>query len=138
MDKINVASIMIPKVCTVFLHEKNTVRQGLEIMTRYGYTCVPVLDQEEHYVGCISEGDFLRHMLATGSTDKKFHEQFHLNEIMRKESSPALHIQADAAEMLLAIMNQNFLPVVDDRNFLCGIVTRRSVITELSRRLTNS
>ncbi|MBQ2699381.1 MAG: CBS domain-containing protein, partial [Firmicutes bacterium] len=106
--------------------------------TRYGYTCVPVLDQEEHYVGCISEGDFLRHMLATGSTDKKFHEQFHLNEIMRKESSPALHIQADAAEMLLAIMNQNFLPVVDDRNFLCGIVTRRSVITELSRRLTNS
>lgn len=27
---MNIAKIMIPKVSTVFLHEKDTIRQGLE------------------------------------------------------------------------------------------------------------
>ena len=38
---MNIAQIMIPKVCTVFLHEHNTVRQGLEVMTRNGYSAIP-------------------------------------------------------------------------------------------------
>ena len=50
---MNIAQIMIPKVCTVFLHQDNTIRQGLEIMLRHGYTAVPVLDQGDKYVGCV-------------------------------------------------------------------------------------
>lgn len=67
---MNIAKIMIPRACTVFLNEKQTVRQGWEIMTRNGYTAIPVLDAGQHYIGCVSEGDFLRHILDTGSLDK--------------------------------------------------------------------
>ena len=66
---MNIAKIMIPKACTVFLNEKQTVRQGWEVMTRNGYTAIPVLDAEQHYIGTVSEGDFLRHVLNTGSLD---------------------------------------------------------------------
>lgn len=61
---MNIAKIMIPKVFTVFLHETDTVRQGLERFSRHGYTAIPVLNEEEQYVGSVTEGDFLRHLLA--------------------------------------------------------------------------
>lgn len=43
---MNIAKIMIPKISTVFLHEKNTIRQGLERFMVYGYTAVPVLNEQ--------------------------------------------------------------------------------------------
>lgn len=69
---MNIAKIMIPKALTVFLNEKQTVRQGWEIMTRNGYTAIPVLDAEQHYIGTVSEGDFLRHILDTIGSESLF------------------------------------------------------------------
>ncbi len=45
---------MIPKISTVFLHEKDTIRQGLERFMVHGYTAVPVLNDQEQYIerGC--------------------------------------------------------------------------------------
>ena len=40
-------------------------------------------------------------------------------------------VDADAAELAGMITNQNFVPVVDDRNVLMGIVTRKRVMQEL-------
>ncbi len=71
---MNIAKIMIPKVSTVFLHESDTVRQGLERFTLYGYTAVPVLNDQEQYIGSVTEGDFLRHLLAVHTTDWKEQE----------------------------------------------------------------
>ena len=50
---LNIAKIMIPKVCTVFIHEDDTVRQGIEVMKRHGYTAIPVLDPGERYIGTL-------------------------------------------------------------------------------------
>lgn len=35
------------------------LRQGLQKMNYYGYSAIPVLDEEERCVGTITEGDFL-------------------------------------------------------------------------------
>lgn len=132
MSKINIAKIMTPKACTRILHESNTVRQALEIMSFHGYTALPVLDSKERYLGCISEGDFLRHIMKKGTTDLKFHEQFLVGDIVRKDVYQSVRITDSDEEIIRKITNQNFLPVVDDRNVLCGIITRRGVILELS------
>ena len=39
--------------------------------------------------------------------------------------------QTEIGELVNLIINQNFVPVVDDRNVLMGIVTRRRVMQEL-------
>lgn len=131
---MNIAKIMIPKVCTVFLSEKQTVRQGLEILTRNGYTAIPVLDADQHYMGCINEGDFLRHILSLGTTDKKALENTRVGELVRRDFCPALNIDADDQEVISSILNQNFVPIVDGRNTLCGILTRRGVIAYLAEK----
>ncbi len=132
---MNIAKIMIPKVCTAFLHEDNTIRQGLETMTYHGYTAIPVLDENQHYVGSITEGDFLRYMMEKGTTDKRALEQDRIRDILRRDFCPALSMDSDDLTILNAILNQNFVPIVDCRNVLCGILTRRGVISCLAEKV---
>ena len=74
---MNIAKIMIPKISTVFLHEKDTIRQGLERFMVHGYTAVPVLNDQEQYIESVTEGDFLRHLLVCQTTDLKV-SNYHL------------------------------------------------------------
>ena len=92
---MNIAKIMIPKVCTVVLHERSTIRQGLEVLAHCHYTAIPVLDAEEHYVGSVTEGDFLRHIIKTGTTDMKEQEKYSVRDILRHDFCPALSIEAE-------------------------------------------
>ena len=79
-------------------------------------------------MGCVTEGDFLRYILAVNSTDKKKLEQTKIRDIMRSDFCPAVSIRATFQEVMDLAMEQNFVPVVDDRNALCGIVTRRNLL----------
>ncbi len=135
MTRINIAKIMIPKPLTRVLHAKDTVRQALETMENHGYTAIPVLDEEERYIGCVTEGDFLRHILRVGDADKKAHEHFFVGDLVRKDFCEAIAITAETEDVVRTILNQNFVPVVDDRNVLCGILTRKGVIQELAEEV---
>lgn len=131
---MNIAKIMTPKYSTACLQESSTVRQGLEIMKHRGYTAIPVLNREGQYRGSVTEGDFLRHILATGTTDLKDHEHYRVGEIYRSDFCPALSLHASEEEVINAVLQQNFVPIVDDRGCLCGIITRRSVIEYLAQK----
>ena len=131
---MNIAEIMIPKVCTVFLQESDTVRHGMEVITKHGYTAVPVLDGAQRYVGSITEGDLLRHVMSVGTTDGQVLEYCSIGKLIRRDFCPALPIDAEEKDVIDTILNQNFVPIVDSRNALCGIVTRRGVIACLSGR----
>lgn len=132
MERINIAKMMVPKVFTAVLHRHNSVRKGLEVLMRYGYTAIPVLDKEERYLCSVTEGDFLRHMLSVGSADLRDFERTRISEIMREDFCPAITMDATAEEVVAAIKNQNFLPIVDGRGVFCGLLTRRSVIVYLT------
>ena len=100
---MNIIKIMIPKISTVFLHENDTVRQGLERFRAHGYTAIPVLNEEEQYVGSVTEGDFLRHILAVGNTDLKIQERYRIGDIMRKECYLALSKKKKKIALTLAL-----------------------------------
>ena len=129
---MNIPKILTPKAMTAYISADDTVRQGLEVMRRHGYTAVPVLGEHGEYIGCITEGDFLRHILSTGSTSMKAQERFRIGELVRRDFCPPLGIAADDDEVIDAVLQQNFVPIVDDRGCFCGIVTRKSVIAALA------
>ena len=131
---MNIAKIMIPKISTVFLHERQTVRQGWEVMTRGGYTAIPVLDDEQRYIGSVTEGDFLRYVFSVESLDKLDMEKHRVGDLVRREFCPSISIDAGEEEVIAASLNQNFVPVVDSRNTMCGIITRRGVIAYLAEK----
>lgn len=135
---MNIAKIMIPKVSTVFLHENSTIRQGLELFMVHSYTAVPVLNDQEQYIGSVTEGDFLRHILSIHTTDMEVQEQYRIAKIVRRDFCPALPIDAGSGQVISAALNQNFVPITDSRGILCGILTRSILIEYLvkSRNVT--
>lgn len=60
---MNVVSFLTPKSQVAWVCADATVRQGLEKLRSRGYTAIPVLDRDGLYIGTVSEGDFLWHML---------------------------------------------------------------------------
>ena len=131
---MNIIKIMTPKALTVFLHTGDTVRQGLELLRQHGYTAIPVLNDQGEYLGSITEGDFLRHILAVGTTDRKAHEKYRIGGLLRPDFCPPLGIRATPDQVAQALLRQNFIPIVDDRNCFCGIVTRRCFMAFLVER----
>lgn len=125
---MNILFLLKIKGDVSYIYDNNTLRQGLEKMHRHGYTAIPVISRDGDYVGAISEGDFLWHILKFGRGSLKDQEQYRVSDIIRKDFMPAVKVSATAEELIDKATNQNFVPVVDDRNKFIGIVTRRDII----------
>ena len=126
---MNLLFLLHPKSKVASLTSNVTVRQGLEKMRAHGYTAIPVINPEGEYVGTVSEGDFLYAVCeySKGGNVKQL-EKIKLIDIMRDKRDKSVTVSAKMDELLLLIMQQNFVPVVDDRNTFIGIVTRRDII----------
>ncbi len=128
---MNIAKIMLPRAVTVCISAESSVGHGLDIMRGHGFAAIPVIDREGTFVGCVHDRDFLRFLLATGN-DPRARDRTQVSEIMRRDYCPPLLITATDEQVVDATLKQNFVPIVDDRGCLCGIVTRRRVIAWLS------
>ena len=53
---------------------------------------------------------------------------------MRREFCPSVSIDASEDEVISATLDQNFVPIVDSRNTMCGIITGRGVIAYLAKK----
>ena len=131
---MNIAKLMVPKALTVCIEDTVPIRRAVEIMRRHGYTAIPVLDSSGRFLGCVNDRDFLRYIVTQGHWDPREHEDHTVGEIMRRDFCPPVLITAGTDEIIDAALKQNFVPVVDDRGCLCGIITRRMIIADLSGR----
>jgi len=131
---MNVAFFLLPKSKVSYLYDDNTVRQGLEMIQRYGYTAVPVITRSGEYVGIVSEGDFLRNILCIGSVDMYEMESVRISSVVSRKRADAVNANVGMDDILEKAVSQNFIPVVDDRNVFMGIITRQSVIKYLMKK----
>lgn len=127
---MNVAFFLIPKSQVAHLVEGSSFRQGMEKLHRYGYTAIPVISREGKYLGSISEGDFLWNIMSMGSMDPHDLEQARIDDII-SDRTPPVRVTTPVDDLLNRVLDQNFVPVVDDREMFMGIVTRRSVLSYL-------
>lgn len=125
---MNIISLLKSKNTVSYLYAENTLRQGLEKMKAHGYTAIPVITNDGDYVGCISEGDFLWYLTNYPECDRKSLEHIFIRDIMRSDFNPAVSIDVSFDVLFDRIINQNFVPVVDDRNKFIGIITRRDIM----------
>lgn len=138
--EVNIAYFLIPKSDVAFLYDDCTFRQGLEKMRHHGYTAIPVIARDGHYVGTVSEGDFLWHLLdvlpeGDAAPTLKETEKLRVRDILHgADSYPAVRITVSMEELLSSAMKQNFIPVVDDLGNFIGIVTRKDIIRHFARQ----
>ena len=125
---MNVAFFLIPKSQTAFIEDDDTFRQGLERMRYHGYTAIPVLDKSGKYVGTLTEGDFLWHIIDIGGASMEECEELHIADILKPDRNPPVKITAKIGELAERLLTQNFLPVTDDNGAFIGIVTRQKLL----------
>ena len=125
---MNVLFFLKPKLSVAYIYDTNTVRQGLEKMKHYGYTAIPVIDREGHYVGTVTEGDFLWKLTEENAWETHAQERLNARDIMQRSHNPPVNVNASLEDLLQQAMNQNFVPVVDDLGSFIGIVTRRDIM----------
>ncbi len=123
---MNIPLLLKPKGLISYINENSTVRQGVEKMKFHGYAALPVINDEGKYTGTVTEGDFLWHFMSVKSGETP-EGKYTIKDIMKKRNIP-VNINASVDELLNLVLDQNFVPVTDDRGVFIGIVTRRDII----------
>lgn len=130
MEKINVLLLLTPKTELACLADDTNVRQALEKMRAHGYMAIPVISKKGEYIGTVTEGDLLW-TIVDEDDDMESLEEVNIKDIIRKDYARSVTVDANMQELSEMIISQNFVPVVDDRNILMGIVTRKKVLKTL-------
>lgn len=130
---MNIAYFLLPKSRVAYLYDDYSVRQGLEKMHYHGYSAIPVISRDGKYVGTITEGDFLWHLLSgqengMAAQSLKDLERMQVQELLSLENNPPVRITVSMEELMDNAMNHNFVPVVDDLGSFTGIVTRKDIL----------
>ena len=125
---MNILFFMKPKGEVSYLYDDFSMRQGLEKLERSGYTAIPVINRRGEYEGTITEGDFLWALKNKFSLDLKQAEEVPLETVKRRTRVEPISINANMEDLVSKAMNQNFVPVIDDKGIFIGIVTRKDII----------
>ena len=132
---MNILFFLHPKAELAFIYDYHTVRQAMEIMEHYKYSCVPILNRAGKYVGTITEGDLLWDLKEKGILNIKQAENLSVMKVERRCDYLPVSIECDMEDLVKRAMEQNFVPVEDDQHFFIGIVTRRDIIGYLSDKI---
>ena len=132
---MNILLFLTPKNDVAYLYDDFTLRQALEKMEFHRYSAIPVLDREGHYVGTITEGDLLWEIKNRCSLDMRQAEGIPLDQIPRRTCNEPVRVDTTMEMLIEKALNQNFVPVVDDRGCFIGLVKRKEIIRYCYERM---
>jgi CBS domain-containing protein len=119
--KFTVEHVMTQRVVTV--NAKQTIDNAFDLLLRHHVSGLPVIDDENHLVGVISEMDLLKVLFDPHTEDT--------NVVAYSSTAPlSVHpwdLLPDVVEILLE-KHYRRLPVVDSENRLLGVISRRDVV----------
>ena len=103
----------------VTIRRGRTVADALDLMSEYHIGGIPVVDDENHLVGIVTNRD-LRFELNQNRP---------IDEVMTCENLVTTHVQTDlfGAAQILQENKIEKLPVVDDENHLIGLITYKDI-----------
>lgn len=128
--QMNVLSLLQPKCAITYLTDEDVLEDAIQVLKKSGYTAVPVLRRNGEYMGSISEGDFLWAIMNEGES---ILQRAKVKDIVRRGWNPSTDVGVSMERLLTSSINQNFIPIVDDRQYFVGIVTRKDIIKSFSK-----
>lgn len=132
----NILALLTPKNQLVYLEHNMTLRQAIEKMRVHRFTVIPVIDSETGvYVGSVAEGDLLYNLIKEETISIRDLEDKYVTDIIRPKFMPAMKVDTSLKELVDLITIQNYVPIVDDRGILMGIVTRKSAMKYLIEKI---
>lgn len=134
----NIAFYLTMKKDVIHESHNATLRQVVEKMEHHQYTAIPLLDEEGRYVGTVTEGDILRQLRSGGHGGLRDLEKINIKKVHQQKVYKAVRINAEMRDLFDIVVNQNFVPVVDDQHIFIGIIKRSDIISSFKEQLEKS
>ena len=128
---MNILFFLTPKASCEVLYDDESIREALERMELSGFASLPIIRKEDGvYQGTLTDGDLLWALKNRCGFDLKEAQTHSIMEIKHKKDYQPVSVSTDMTDLLQKALDQNFVPVVDDRGTFIGIVTRRSILAQ--------
>ena len=128
---MNILFYLTPKTACELLYDDESIREALERLELSGFTALPIISKTDgRYCGTLNEGDLLWAMKNLCEMDLKLAEGHNIMEIAHSRDNQPVTVSTEITDLFQKALEQNFVPVVDDRGTFIGIVTRRSILRQ--------
>lgn len=125
---MNILFFLTPKAMCSYIDADATFRQAMERMENSGYTALPVLDADGSYVGVVTGGDLLWALKSICVMDMRQTEAHFIRDILPRRVIHPVKVDTRVEDLVSVAAEQNFVPVIDDKNAFIGIVTRSRIL----------
>ncbi|MEH7882959.1 cyclic-di-AMP-binding protein CbpB [Bacillus sp. JJ1609] len=132
--EINIKDLMIPSERVAHVQIGNSLEHALLVLTKSGYTAIPVLDPHYRLLGLISTPIIMDSILGLERIEFEQLEKRRVEEAMNKKI-PRISIHSTLKSSLDLLVDHPFLCIEDESGIFEGILTRRTVLLQLSKQV---
>lgn len=112
----------------------NSAEHALLVLTKTGYSAIPVLDSKYRFRGLINAQRITDAILGMDHIEYERLGEIRVEDIMLTDF-PLIDVHERFQKALDLVIDQNFLCVVDEDNMFMGILTRRVVLKQLKKQI---
>jgi len=112
----------------------NSAEHALLVLTKTGYSAIPVLDSKYRFCGLINAQRITDAILGMEHIEYERLPEIRVEDIMQTDF-PLIHISERFQRALDLLIDQNFLCVIDDDAMFMGILTRRVILKQLKKQI---
>ncbi|WP_223700413.1 cyclic-di-AMP-binding protein CbpB [Sutcliffiella deserti] len=123
--------LIIPVERVAHVQVRNNLEHSLLVLTKTGYTAVPVLDAKYQLHGLVSTTQIMDSILGLERIEFDRLDKMVVEDVMNKEI-PRLSLSDSVEKGLELLVNHPFVCVENNEHVFEGILTRRSILERLS------
>ena len=112
----------------------NSAEHALLVLTKTGYSAIPVLDMKYRFQGLINTQRITESILGMEHIEYEKLPEIKVQDIMQTDM-PLISINERFQKALDLLIDQNFLCVINDDGMFMGILTRRVVLKQLKKQI---
>lgn len=133
----NIEELMVSSDKVAHVQIDNPLEHALLLLTKSGYSAVPVLDHSYRLKGLISITMIMDTVLGIESFEMEKLSQLKVADVMNS-NIPTLKVNHDFMRALGLTINHPFVCIEDDDGVFIGILTRRSIIKLFTKNIQQS
>ncbi len=128
---------LIPAEKVAHVQVGNFAEHAVLILTKSGYSAIPVLDSDNHLRGLISLGMMLERVLGLERIEYDALSDLRVDDVMDVDL-PVVRTEDSFQKGLDLLVDHTFLCVVDEDDKFAGILTRRVMLKQFKKYIYTS
>ncbi|WP_102347103.1 cyclic-di-AMP-binding protein CbpB [Bacillus sp. Marseille-P3661] len=131
---VNLEDLIIPSDKVAHVQAENPLEHALLVLTKSGYSAIPVLDRSYKLQGLISTAMIMDTVLGIETFEMNRLSELKVADVMNSDI-PRLKVNSDFMRALGLTINHPFVCIENDEEVFKGILTRRSIIKLFTKNL---